>query len=328
MLYQRKAHPRFAESIDYQHPALNMQLDHGVRQLELDVYGDSKGGLFAHPAGTNFAANAGLPPDPPFDPNGIMEGPGFKVFHIQDVDYRSNCQPLIACLSIVHKWSAAHSRHLPIFILIENKEEKLAPFMVMPEPITPKMFDELDAVIRSVFPPSELITPDDVRANHKTLEEAILTSGWPSLDAVRGKVIFLLDQRKVEAMYTLGHPSLKGRAIFTNSEPGNPDAAFIEVNDPTTDPNLIPSLVRRGYLVRTMTDSGPDGVQADDTRRRDAALASGAQILSTDYPFDECAHSGYSVRFAVGIARCDPMVNTGVCKPSSLGVVRRQTGMK
>ena len=31
------------------------------------------------------------------------------------------------------------------------------------EPFTPKTFDELDAEIRSVFPPEEMITPDDVR---------------------------------------------------------------------------------------------------------------------------------------------------------------------
>lgn len=310
--------PQFAKSIDYQHPPLTVQLSAGIRQLELDVYGDSKGGLFANPAGPHHAANYGLPPDSSFDPEDIMKKPGFKVFHIQDIDYRSSCEPFIACLFSIHKWSLAHPQHLPIFILIENKDGTGSDFMAKPEPVTRKTFDELDAVIRSVFALSEIVTPDDVRGNQNTLEEAILTSGWPTLDKTLGKVIFLLDQRRFGAMYALDHPSLEGRVMFTNSEPGEPDAAFVEVNDPLNDLRVIQSLVRRGYLVRTMTDPGPDGVRANDTKRCDAALASGAQILSTDYPFDERAPSGYSVYFTKGTVRCDPIVNTGACKSSAL----------
>jgi len=39
----------------------------------------------------------------------------------------------------------------------------------------------------------------------------------------RGKVLFLLDQRKAGPDYLAGHPSLKGRVIFTNAEPGSPE---------------------------------------------------------------------------------------------------------
>lgn len=318
MLYERETHPRFAESIDYQHLPLTAQLDAGVRQLELDVYGDSKGGLFDNPAGPHNATKYGLSPDPPFDPEDVMKKPGFKVLHIQDIDYRSNCQPFMSCLSIIRKWSLTHPRHLPIFVLIENKDETGPAFMVKPEPVTDKTFDDLDAVIRSVFVPSEIVIPDDVRGKHKTLEEAIVSSGWPLLDSARGKVIFLLDQRRFEQMYVRDHPSLEGRVMFANSAPGSPDAAFIEVNDPLADPNLIPSLVRKGYLVRTMTDPEPAGIRAGDTRRRDAAMASGAQILSTDYPCNERAKSGYCVHFIKRIVRCDPILNAVSCKPSKV----------
>ena len=33
------------EHNDYSHPSLTRQLDDGVRQVEIDVYGDAKGGL-------------------------------------------------------------------------------------------------------------------------------------------------------------------------------------------------------------------------------------------------------------------------------------------
>jgi hypothetical protein len=323
MTYLRQTNPRSADALDYRHPALTVQLDAGVRQLELDVYGDSKGGLFANPAGPSLVAKAGLPADPPFDPEGIMKKPGFKVLHVQDIDFRSNCQPFTACLGTIRDWSKAHPGHLPIFVLVENKDGRpRAEYMTTPEPLTPETFDALDAEIRSVFRPSEIITPDDVRGSHKTLEEAILTSGWPTLEHARGKVIFLLDQRRVGPLYTKGHPSLEGRVLFTNAEPGTPDAAFIEINNVMSDPTVIPALVRKGYLIRTMTDPNPDGIRANDTTKRDASMVSGAQILSTDYPYDEAAGSGYAVRFDRGNVRCNPVLKPA-CDSAMIGEGRQ-----
>ena len=51
--------------------------------------------------------------------------------------------------------------------------------------------------------------------------------GWPTVEKARGKVVFLLDQRKMEGVYTEGHPSLRGRLIFTNATPGADDAAAL-----------------------------------------------------------------------------------------------------
>jgi hypothetical protein len=250
MAYLRTIDPKAADALDYRHPSLTTQLDDGVRQLEIDVYGDAKGGLFAHPTGPGRAAKAGFPADPAFDPNHIMDKPGFKVLHVQDVDYRSNCEPFTECLAEIRTWSKAHRGHLPLFILVENKDGKpRGDYMVTPEPITRETFDRLDAEVRSVFQPSEMIVPDDVRGAHKTLEDAILTTGWPTLESARGKVIFLLDQRRVGPLYTAGHPSLEGRVFFTNAQPGTPDAAFIEANDSASNPALVPSLVHKGYLV-------------------------------------------------------------------------------
>jgi hypothetical protein len=315
----RKLNPRAAESLDYRHPSLETQLDDGVRQIELDIYGDTKGGLFASPQGPALTAQAGFPADPPFDPAGIMRKPGFNVLHVQDIDYRSNCEPFTDCLAIVRTWSKAHPDHLPIFILVENKEGKpTVKDGAIPEPLTVETFDRLDAEIRSVFDRRELVAPDDVRGDRKTLNEAILKDGWPTLDKARGKVIFLLDQRRVGPLYTQGHPSLEGRVLFTNAAPGTSDAAFTECNDSASNPDLVPGLIRQGYLVRTMTDPGAAGVKSSQTVRRDASMRSGAQILSTDYPAGEPAESGYfvSVRPAGEThpnARCNPVLKPANC---------------
>jgi hypothetical protein len=314
MTWLRKVNPQAAEALDYRHPPLTVQLDDGVRQLEIDVYADTKGGLFAHPAGPGLAAKAGLPADPPFDTTGMMQKPGFKVLHVQDIDYRSNCEPFTNCLTTIRDWSKAHPNHLPIFILVENKDGKpRGEGFATPEPLTPETFDALDAEIRSVFPPNEMITPDDVRGTHKTLNEAILTTGWPTLESARGKVVFMLDQRRVCPMYTKGHPSLEGRVLFTNAEPGTPDAAFTEVNNAVADPALVPSLIRKGYLVRTMTDPSPADIRANNPGKRDASIASGAQILSTDYPLHEAAPSGYQVEVDHATVRCNPILKPANC---------------
>jgi hypothetical protein len=320
----RKNNPRAADSLEYRHLPLEQQLDMGVRQFELDVFSDFKGGLFANPAAPRLVAEAKLPPDPPFDPLGLLRKPGFKVIHVQDIDYRSHCQPFTRCLEILRDWSSKHPKHLPIFVLVENKDGRpRGEYMTKPEPLTTATFDALDAEIRAVLQPRHLITPDDVRGTHKTLEAAVLSNGWPTLDKARGKIIFLLDQERVTPLYTAGRPALEGRVLFTNGKPGNPDAAFVKVNDAVSQPDLIPNLVRKGYLIRTMTDGGVQRVRANDTSRRDAAINSGAQLLSTDYPFTyQHPASTFSVSFGNGgtIARCNPISPraNGACKDTAL----------
>jgi hypothetical protein len=308
-LWQMKD-PEVFMGLDYRHEPLTKQLDGGVRQIELDILADSQGGRFAHPAGPRMVAEAQLPPDPPSDSEGVMMKPGFKVMHVQDIDYRSVCQPFIACLREVRAWSRAHPRHIPIFLLIETKQNSSeGPMQLTPaEPFTPAVFDALDAEIRSVFAPHELIAPDGVRGRYKTLNQAVLAGNWPTLKKARGKVMFLMDQRWAGPVYLDGHPSLRGRVLFTNAVPGEPDAAFTECND--GPPDTIAQLVRKGYLVRTRTDDSTKEARVNDTRRRDAMMASGAQILSTDYPASEPARwdGHYSVSLpGNAAARCNPV---------------------
>lgn len=316
----RQNSPDRYSALEYSHKPLDEQLSSGIRQIELDVYADNNGGRFADPLGPKLVAQAGLPADPPSDPDAIMKKPGFKVMHVQDFDYRSTCQPFIACLEIVRSWSRAHPNHLPIYILVETKQSDLPAqyHAVVTEKFSSATFDALDAEIRSVFQASELITPDDVRGNRATLEEAVLNNGWLPLKEARGKAVFLMDQHPVGRVYLQGHPSLKGRVIFTNAEPGEPDCAFIEQNDGTKED--IAALVRKGYLVRTRTDADTKEGRTGSTVRRDAALASGAQLLSTDYPASEPAKwTRYSVSLPDhAVARCNPVNTAASCNKAGL----------
>jgi hypothetical protein len=316
--------PEATVGLEYRHPPLDRQLSAGIRQVEIDIYADTEGGRFAHPKAIDWVASAGLPADTPWDSPAIMAKPGFKVLHSQDVDYRSNCQPLVACLQIIRSWSKAHPRHSPLFILIETKTDRPQAQVELtePEPFTARTFDALDAEIRSVFPQDALIVPDQVRGNFPTLQAAIRAGHWPTLRAARGKVIFLLDQQRAAPAYLEGHPSLRGRILFTNAHPGDPDAAFVEQNE--NDVAAINALVRDGYLVRARTDWDTRQARNNDTSRRDALLASGAQMLSTDYPVSEPASwTGYRVGFPESqAARCNPLIAPRNCRSDSLDPYR------
>ena len=319
--------PKVFEDLDYAHGALAEQLSSGVRQIELDVYADAKGGRFAHPAITGMVAAAHMPADPELDPNHLLDRPGFKVMHVVGIDQRSTCLTFVACLTAVKRWSDANPRHLPLFLLIETKQDKPGevpkPYAVESEPFTATVFDALEAEMLSVFSRDQVITPDEVRGTHATLPEAIRAAGWPTLKDARGKVVFLLDQASVTAVYTEGHPALRGRIAFTNARPGSADAAFVEQNDGT--PPAIDALVRAGYLVRTRTDEPTAAARANDTRRREMAMRSGAQMLSTDYPASEPARwaGHYQVALPDGeIARCNPVNRPAGCVDDLLEGVR------
>lgn len=307
--YLEMKNPKALYGLDYKHAPLPDQLSGGVRQIEIDVFADAKGGRYAHLPIDDAATKAGLPPDPNFDPQHEMEKPGFKVMHVQGVDERSTCHTFVGCLTAVRDWSKQHPQHLPVFILVETKEDdgKERPDMIKTEPFTPAVFDALDAEIRSVFKPGEYITPDEVRGKLGSLEAAVHAGGWPTLEKARGRVVFLMDQHKHGPIYVQGHSSLKGRILFTNSDPGRPETAFVEQNDGSIE--AIDGLVKQGYLVRTRTDEGTKQARTNDTTRRDLALSSGAQMISTDYPASEPSEwTGFKVALPDGlVARCNPV---------------------
>lgn len=309
--------PQQALTFEYSHRPLTEQLGQlGIRQVELDVFADpGPAPLFASPLGESVAKG------PTSVPIAGMTAPGLKVLHIQDIDYRSTCLTLVACLQEIATWSAANPHHLPILVLIEAKDDPLTlpagiPPAAVPVPIGAAELQSIDDAIRSVFAPALLITPDNVRGSRATLEEAVLKDGWPSLDQARGRVLFALDNRDATRdAYIAGHASLQGRVMFTSSDPGTPEAAFVKLNDPIADLALIKSLVSSGYLVRTRADADTVEARTGATARRDAAFASGAQFVSTDYPeLDARLGTGYSVLLPGGKeGRCNPVLSVAAC---------------
>lgn len=295
--------------IDYEHISLTDQLNLGLNALEIDVYADTKGGKYAHPKGLDW-----VPGQPAFDTRGIMKEPGFKVFHIEDIDYRSNCATFKLCLQELKKWSDEHPDHNPIYITMNAKDEpSKKPGFTVPEKFTAKTFADLDKAILDNLGKQYLITPDDVRGTYKTLEAAVLHNNWPTLKAAKGKFIFILDEKgEKRAAYIAGHPSLKGRVLFADALPGTPEAAIHIMNDAKKDLAAIQKLVKKGYIIRTRADSDTEEARSNDMSSFIAAQKSGAQIISTDY-YKKSTHfkSDYVISFAGGnYFKPDPLFKT------------------
>jgi Phosphoinositide phospholipase C, Ca2+-dependent len=304
--------PNFATLL-YSHASLPTQLARqNVRGIELDVFPDPDGGLYTDPL---IRKAAGLPPlnDPELSKS------GFKVLHWADFDYRSNCVTLTGCLRQVKKWSERQPGHVPVPVLLELKEtdpELEGRGGAVSPPWDTAMLDALDAEIRTVFPDRATITADDIRRSGETLEESVRQHGWPRLADSRGKTMFLMDnddQKLQDAYRAGGRESLQGRVLFTDSEPGRPDAAFMKVNDPTgANKSVIRDLVGKGYFVRTRSDVPLDQASTGDTGMLRDALTSGAQMVSTDFPVPGLAArygSDYVAELPGGnsVVRCNPV---------------------
>lgn len=300
-----------AAALDYNHPPLADQLDAGMRNLEIDFVYDPEGGRYANPLMP--AMMAGQDGSPPYDATG-MEEPGFKVLHIPDIDVRTSCSTLIACMSEIRDWSLTHPDHAPIMVMFNAKTGGIdAPGATRALDFDREAFAALDVEFSRVFAPGHLIIPDEVRGDHATLREGVEAEGWPTLGEARGRILLVLDERGPKAEAYRGEAtSLEGRMMFTLSETIDADhAAIFILNDPIEDRQMIAHAALSGFLVRTRADANTMEARTGDESRRDAAFEMGAHWISTDYPQPRSEWSDYQVSLPEGlVVRCNPMTTT------------------
>jgi hypothetical protein len=223
----------------YEHLPLDQQLEtQHVRQFELDVH---------------------------------YKGDGFHVYHLPGVDAGSTCDRFVDCLAVLRGWSESHPGHVPIVVLVEPKDD------VDNNKIKDHL-PELEAEIRGAIPADWLITPDDVRGDAPDVRTAVTTVGWPRLETVRGRTLFvLLDHAETRDALLALHPKTEGSVFFASGDEAEPSSAFLLLDDATGEEERIDAAVRAGYMVRTM---------AGDAAEVEAALRGGAHTISTDFPMD------------------------------------------
>jgi hypothetical protein len=300
-----------ALQVDFGEPPIERQLSLGARSLSFDVAFDPDGGLYEHPTGALMAGQ--------FEEDNyiaVMSKPGFKVIHILDIDFNSSCLTLTACLQSVVSWSRKNADHLPVIIMLRTNDDPTPmPHATIPVKFNAAAFDALDNQIRSIFSPNELITPDMVQGRFRTLRDAVLAHNWPTLGASRGKVLFVLDDNANKvALYRGTRRSLEGRAMFVATDEKSPAAAFITIENPLKASAAISRDVRSGLMVHTYSDADTSEARTGNTARRDRGLASGAQIISTDFVVADPRIGSYEVRIPGNkTARCEVLLPAQRC---------------
>lgn len=271
--------PFLGEGLEYTLPLIDIQLnEQGVRQFELDVYYDRKN---------------------------ENENNRFRVYHIPVIDEGSTCYWLADCLEVLYTWSKANSGHHPIFVFIEPKNIE-------------GHYEELDAEILMIWPGERIITPDDVKGEYPDLPQALSDRGWPTLGESRGRAIFvMLDSGLDRTNYTHNDTSLDGRVMFVLSDIDSPYAAVMKIDDPIAGEDKIREAAQAGLLIRTRADSVWEP-REEDTTRLEAALRSGAHMISTDYPAEGMIEN-YWVEIPDGTpSRCNPVTAPTECTSKAI----------
>jgi hypothetical protein len=280
---------------DYQHRRLARQLEEqDVRQVELDVH-------------YNWARDE------------------FEVYHAWLGDDRTSCRLLTDCLEELRGWSDLRPDHHPLMILVEPKDGGPPRNAELPEdgdpfthPIGEAEYAKLDEVLLAAFdgPAAEggrVLTPDDLTVAGSTLRDSILEHGWPRVDDLRGRVLYVIDGRaSVDERpsasehgydYSRGWTSLGGRAAFVQAEPFHDVAGFVSRDGQRLDGegkyDRIRRVVSEGFLVRDLV--APDGFEV--------AKQAGVHFISSDFP-EELQLS----RHPHAPSRCNPVTADAACR--------------
>ncbi len=276
------AQPDAIKPLAYTHAALDVQFrTQGVRQIELDTH-------------YNYFKQA------------------YEVYHLGTFDEGTTCRLFVDCLKVIKGWSDENPAHLPIFIQIEPKDSPT-------KDEAEDLFGRLEGDVLSVFPKERVITPDSVRGSAKSVREGLAANGWPTLGEVRGKIIFFVDNSAgFRQYYTHENKDLDGRLMFVDGELDSPWSGVILANTPDTDAVKIAAALKANLIVRTRADGDNEEPFAGDTTHRDQAIASGAQLISTDYPAVVKGVPAMGAAYVVEIpegspARCNPVTGPKEC---------------
>jgi hypothetical protein len=202
----------------------------------------------------------------------------FMLTHVPLVDNSSVAPNFALALEEIRLYSEHNPVHIPIIILMEVKTDWMILDHALQNIETEELL-QLDALIKEKLG-DHLFQPADLMVDDLTVQETITTLGWPSIEEMLGKVIIVLHPNNYNDRYLALDPTMESQAMFIGSyaDDLNHDyTSFIVHNN--VDVESIASLIEQGYIVRTRIDDS----LAFDQNRYMAALASGAQILTSDF---------------------------------------------
>ncbi len=229
------------------------------------------------------------------------------VYHIWLLDQETHCETFRACLEIMATWSQDHRDHLPIIVWVEAKQESGGE--VIDDPIA------LDAEIRAAVPEDILFTPDDLRGDAATVADALTPDGWPTIGALRGRLIVVMLSGDQAEAYLDGAPNLEGRAMFVRPGSDQLAADWAAIAKHLSGDDL--ALAHERHLLVAENVCGADEDPADCEVELSEKLAAGYHMLKDDFPAP--TDGPYVLTFEGDpVARCNPVTAPAECEDEAL----------
>ena len=195
--------------------------------------------------------------------------------------------------------SRANPWHVPIFVLIEAKQDYQPVTYTNPEtwrgpiPFDGPALVALERELEMIVGRRNILRPIDVQGEARTLREAVTTGGWPALEAARGKFVFLLYEarhnetgkpRSAASLYLAMQSAPADRLMFILARNIESDyAAFVNLTADGPACKQIQTATGLGFIVRRRTDVRTTEARNGQVARRDAAINCGAQLPVTDF---------------------------------------------
>ncbi len=254
------------EKVDFWSQTLTQQLNCGVRSLEIDIE--------------------------TFDRDGDIS---FTCMHSPCIDMTTSCYDFALAMKEISMWSDNNPNHLPITIIIEPKSGFL-PLKDMEE-FNLDYAIALDKTLRETLG-EKLFTPADMLRDYESFGAMRTADDWCKAQDMLGKVLILLHECDVTEDYISRDSSIKTQAMFPMLREDDIDrdcTSFILANNPADFLKINGKVLNEKKIIaRTRADKFTD-VTAE---QREDALASNAQIVSTDFPpRDDLAPGAYTVTF-------------------------------
>jgi len=264
----------------YTHVPLGAQLQGGVRAFELDLHARPDGQL--------------------------------DVYHIELIDPVSTCALFSECLAALAQWSDANPRHTPIFVWLEIKDDTGG------QPIGDLL--PVEAAISSVFAEPRLITPGWLKGAYATLRERIEAEGWPLLDEVRGRVMFVVLNRNDDRVraYTHDYTQLDDRLMFANATAEQFALPWVVITKLEGD--LMQPAIAQAHALSLLTATNVCAIDSDDAtcaQRNADAVSAGLHMLKDDLPFTVPGRA-YALTLPTGSPGCNPVTATAGCDTALL----------
>lgn len=251
---------------DFFSPTLTEQLNTGLRSFEIDIE--------------------------VFDRDGEVS---FTCMHNPYIEMTTSCYDFELAMKELAMWSDNNPNHLPITIIIETKE-----FFIPLENMKAMGMDymgEFEDVLRRSLG-NKLFTPSDMLRDYESFGAMRRADDWCKVSDMLGKVLVLLHETGITEDYIKTDPSIKTQVMFPMLREKDIErdcASFIIANKPDKLVKNSDDIIKsKKLIVRTRADEFTN----INPQRLENALASGAQIVSTDYPYrKDMAKDEYFVSF-------------------------------